>query len=183
MGFGTARRSRLGEEQKKFEAIVGSPSAEDAHEEFQTNYSESQENSFRLGVTAKGKETQADCDRGAMTGRAEAEATYRASSPGLQRTAARIGGLLPKLSQPDGECGAARRTTAKGVRLVESQPGAGDGDESISWDGIGGGISHIGREPAAGIRVVLRARFVLDFAGIERGRRFCEHEDGAGIYQ
>ncbi|MFI5092956.1 MAG: amylo-alpha-1,6-glucosidase [Candidatus Acidiferrales bacterium] len=66
----------LGEEQKKFEAIVGSPSAEDAHEEFQTNYSESQESSFRLGVTAKGKETKLIVIAGAMTGLAEAEATY-----------------------------------------------------------------------------------------------------------
>lgn len=66
----------LGEEQRKFEAIVGSPSAVDAQEEFQTNYSEAQESSFRLGVTAKGKETKLIVIAGAMTGLAEAEATY-----------------------------------------------------------------------------------------------------------
>jgi len=72
----------LGEEQKKFEAIVGSPSAEDAHEEFQTNYSESQESSFRLGVTSKGRESKLIVIAGSMTGLAEAEATYQRISSG-----------------------------------------------------------------------------------------------------
>ncbi len=72
----------LGEEQKKFEAIVGSPSAEDAHEEFQTNYSESQESSFRLGVTAKGRDTKLIVIAGSMTGLAEAEKTYQLLSSG-----------------------------------------------------------------------------------------------------
>jgi GH15 family glucan-1,4-alpha-glucosidase len=67
----------LGEETKKFEAIVGSPSAENAREEFQTNYSESQESSFRLGVMAKGKETKLIVIAGSTTGLADAETTYR----------------------------------------------------------------------------------------------------------
>jgi len=67
----------LGEETKKFEAIVGSPSARDVHEEFQTNYSESQESSFRLGVTSKGKETKLVLIAGSMTGLADAEGTYQ----------------------------------------------------------------------------------------------------------
>src|SRR5216684_6797825 len=46
----------FGEEQKKFSALVGSPTATEPHAEFQTNYSESQESSFRLGPTAKGKD-------------------------------------------------------------------------------------------------------------------------------
>ena len=66
----------LGEEQKKFEAMVGSPSAADAHEEFQTNYSESQESSFRLGVTPKGEQTKVIAIAGSMTGLADAETTY-----------------------------------------------------------------------------------------------------------
>ncbi len=45
----------FGEEQKKFSAMVGSPTAAEPRAEFQTNYSESQESSFRLGPTAKGK--------------------------------------------------------------------------------------------------------------------------------
>jgi GH15 family glucan-1,4-alpha-glucosidase len=67
----------FGEEQKKFAAIVGSATAGNAEEEFQTNYSESQENSFRLGVIAKGKASQAIFIAGSMTGRADAESEYR----------------------------------------------------------------------------------------------------------
>src|SRR6266849_6649354 len=38
----------FGEEQKKFSALVGSPTAAEPRAEFQTNYSESQESSFRM---------------------------------------------------------------------------------------------------------------------------------------
>ncbi len=72
----------LGEEQRKFAAIVGSPTAENAEEEFQTNYSESQENSFRLGAIAKGKASQVIVIAGSMTGRAEAERVYRRLTSG-----------------------------------------------------------------------------------------------------
>jgi GH15 family glucan-1,4-alpha-glucosidase len=72
----------FGEEQRKFAAIVGSPGAEYGEEEFQTNYSESQENSFRLGTVAKGKATQAILIAGSMTGRADAESEYRKLSSG-----------------------------------------------------------------------------------------------------
>jgi len=44
----------FGEETRKFAAIVGSPTAQDAHPAYETNYSSSRENSFRLGVTSKG---------------------------------------------------------------------------------------------------------------------------------
>ncbi|HXJ06598.1 MAG TPA: hypothetical protein VNH65_15955 [Candidatus Acidoferrum sp.] len=71
------RAFALGEETKKFEAIVGSPSATDAREEFQTNYSESQESSFRLGVIPKGKETKVIVIAGSTTSLADAETTYR----------------------------------------------------------------------------------------------------------
>jgi glycogen debranching enzyme len=67
----------FGEEQRKFAAIVGSPTAQNAEEEFQTNYSESQENSFRLGPVGKGKTTRAIVIAGSMTGRADAESEYR----------------------------------------------------------------------------------------------------------
>jgi len=71
------RAFALGEETRKFSAIVGSPSAELIQEEFQTNYFESLDNSFRLGVTAKGKESKLIVIAGSMQGRAEAENTYR----------------------------------------------------------------------------------------------------------
>ena len=72
----------LGEEQRKFVAMVGSPTAQNAQEEFQTNYSEGQENSFGLGVTARGKETKIIVIAGSMTGRADAESEYRRLTAG-----------------------------------------------------------------------------------------------------
>ncbi len=45
----------FGEEQRKFSALVGSPTAAEPHAEFQTNYSESQESSFRLGHSGWGR--------------------------------------------------------------------------------------------------------------------------------
>ena len=48
----------LEEEQKKFSAVVGSPTAEGARSEYQTSYSATTDSSFRLGATAKGHETK-----------------------------------------------------------------------------------------------------------------------------
>ena len=67
----------LGEETKRFAALVGSPTAADPRQEYQTNYSESRVNSFRLGVTKKGKESKVIVIAGSMSGRADAEAAYR----------------------------------------------------------------------------------------------------------
>jgi glycogen debranching enzyme len=66
----------FGEEQKKFVALVGSPTAAEPQQEYQTNYSEARENSFRLGVTARGKERKLIVIAGSMDGRAAAEKTY-----------------------------------------------------------------------------------------------------------
>jgi glycogen debranching enzyme len=67
----------FGEEQRKFVAFVGSPTAVEPHSEFQTNYSESQESSFRLGPTTKGKESKLIVIAGSLEGRAAAEKTYQ----------------------------------------------------------------------------------------------------------
>jgi glycogen debranching enzyme len=67
----------FGEEQRKFSALVGSPTAAEPRAEFQTNYSESQESSFRLGPTAKGKERKLIVIAGSVEGRAGAEKTYQ----------------------------------------------------------------------------------------------------------
>src|SRR6266478_732282 len=67
----------FGEEQRKFSALVGSPTAAEPHAEFQTNYSESQESSFRLGPTAKGKERKLIVIAGSLEGRAGMEKTYQ----------------------------------------------------------------------------------------------------------
>src|SRR5437870_5029360 len=67
----------FGEEQRKFAALVGSPTAAEPQQEYQTNYSEAQESSFRLGPTAKGKEKKVIVIAGSMEGRAASEKTYR----------------------------------------------------------------------------------------------------------
>src|ERR1700674_2938450 len=67
----------FGEEQRKFAALVGSPTAAGPQQEYQTNYSEAQESSFRLGATTKGRESKLIVIAGSMEGRAAAEKTYR----------------------------------------------------------------------------------------------------------
>ena len=66
----------FGEETKKFVAFVGSPSARSEQVEYATNYSSSDQNGFRLGVTGKGKESKLIIIAASMNGAAEAEATY-----------------------------------------------------------------------------------------------------------
>ena len=66
----------FGEETRKFSALVGSPSAGDAHLAYETNYSSSQENSFRTGATAKGKETKVLVIAASTVGLADATKTY-----------------------------------------------------------------------------------------------------------
>src|SRR5713101_6394083 len=81
----------LGEETKKFAAFVGSPTATEDRREYQTNYSESPVNSFRLGVTNKGKDTKLIVMSGSLDGRPQAEATYKKLASGyteLLRTSA-----------------------------------------------------------------------------------------------
>lgn len=80
----------FGEEQRKFSGFVGSPTATDAHAEFQTNYAESQTNSFRLGATAKGKDTKLIVIAASMEGHDAALKTYQhltGNYPALQQEA------------------------------------------------------------------------------------------------
>jgi glycogen debranching enzyme len=71
------RAVAFGEEARNYAALVGSPTAADAHLAYQTNYSSSEENSVRLGVTQKGKETKVLVIAASVTGRADAEKTYQ----------------------------------------------------------------------------------------------------------
>ena len=66
----------FGEETRKFVAVVGSPTGGDYHLAYQTNYSASDENSFRLGVTTKGKETKAVVIAASVAGVEEVSKTY-----------------------------------------------------------------------------------------------------------
>src|SRR5438270_9849346 len=67
----------FGEEQRKFSAFVGSPTAADPQAEFQANYAESQESSFRLGATTKGKDAKLIVIAASMEGRDAAQKTYQ----------------------------------------------------------------------------------------------------------
>jgi len=81
----------FGEEQKKFAALVGSPGATVADASYQTNYSSSDENSMRLGVTAKGHDTRLIVIAASVHGLEEATATYQklvSSCPELLRQSA-----------------------------------------------------------------------------------------------
>jgi glycogen debranching enzyme len=66
----------FGEETRKFAALVGSPTAHDIHLAYETNYSSSEENSFRLGVTEKGRETKVLVIAASVAGREDAQTTY-----------------------------------------------------------------------------------------------------------
>jgi glycogen debranching enzyme len=66
----------FGEETRKFAALVGSPTATQAHLAYETNYSFSDESSMRLGVTTKGKETKTLVIAASVAGLAGATKTY-----------------------------------------------------------------------------------------------------------
>ena len=67
----------LGEESKKFSALVGSPDAVAFRQEYATNYSASNESSFTLSPASKGGSTQIIVVAGSVTGPAAAETTYK----------------------------------------------------------------------------------------------------------
>ena len=67
----------FGEEARKFSALFGSPSATDPRLAYETNYSSSDENSLRLGVTQKGKDTKVLVMAASVGGEADAEKTYQ----------------------------------------------------------------------------------------------------------
>jgi glycogen debranching enzyme len=66
----------FGEETRKFAALVGSPTANNAHPAYATNYSSSDETSFRLGVTQRGKERKIIVIAASVSGRYEALKSY-----------------------------------------------------------------------------------------------------------
>jgi glycogen debranching enzyme len=64
------------EETHKFFALIGSPTAEDPHLAYETNYSSSQETSFRLGLTQRGRSTKLIVIAASVADRYEAQKTY-----------------------------------------------------------------------------------------------------------
>jgi glycogen debranching enzyme len=71
------RAFTMGEETKRFAAIIGSPTAGNAALEYANNYSSSRENSLDLGVTTKGRDSKIVVIAGSVNGRPEATKTYR----------------------------------------------------------------------------------------------------------
>jgi len=67
----------FGEEQRKFVALAGSPTASEIQQEYDTNYSSAKEDSFHLGVTSKGKATKVVVIAASVNGEVEAETVYR----------------------------------------------------------------------------------------------------------
>lgn len=67
----------FGEEQKKFSALVGSPSASGHGLAYQTNFSASEWNSLPLGVTAKGRDSKVVVMAASMLGHADAQSNYQ----------------------------------------------------------------------------------------------------------
>src|ERR1700730_3979017 len=103
------RAFALGEETKKFAALVGSPTAADVREEYQTNYSRSRVSSFRLGVTQKGRESRIIVMAASMNGGVDARAAYRRLSTAYQQLLEESAGYYEKylretvsLTLPDG---------------------------------------------------------------------------------
>ncbi len=99
----------FGEETHKFAALVGSPTGADPHLAYQTNYSSSEENSLRLGVTQKGKETKELVI--AAVGRGLGRTRLRTTSGCWQRSQMLIRAIwrvLPRISRQDGQSGIAR---------------------------------------------------------------------------
>ncbi len=66
----------FGEETHKFFALVGSPTAEDPHLAYETNYSASQETTFRLGVAQRNRSSKLIVIAASVAGRNEAQKTY-----------------------------------------------------------------------------------------------------------
>ena len=66
----------FGEEQKKYAAFVGSPTATNEHLEYQDNYSSSNEDSFDLGVTSRKSESRVVLLSASVHGAIEAQKTY-----------------------------------------------------------------------------------------------------------
>ena len=74
----------FGEETRKFVAYVGSPTASEPMVEYQTNYSASSEDSLRLGVTPKGKETKFLLMAASVEGADPARETYEKLASGYR---------------------------------------------------------------------------------------------------
>ena len=78
IGFDAGQHAFVfGEESRKYGALLGSPTATDVHVAYETNYSSSEQNSFRLGATARGKDTKILVLAASANGLPDAEKSYQ----------------------------------------------------------------------------------------------------------
>ena len=165
----------FGEEQKKFSAFVGSPSAGEVREEYDTNYSSSKENSFHLGVTAKGKSTKIIALAASTNGMTQAEATYHhlinnyaaLEKESVEYYRAYLDNTV-KVEIPD-------RLLQQAYDWSRISVLQGMVDKSLFGYGIDRRIPYFGREPASRLRVVFRPRLTLDVSGAQCRGRFQQH--------
>ena len=137
------RAFSFGEEQKKYVAIVGSPTAEVTEQEYQTNYSSSQDSGFRLGVTNAGKETKIIAIAASLNGRAEAEAElFR--RPDIRYEAERQIEIKAELPLGTVTIHCPNRTTARKIaNVLLTKPGSDGEDEICKLKDIGSTDSSI----------------------------------------
>ena len=158
----------FGEEQKKYSAIVGSPTGDLSELEYQTNYSASQESAIRLGATLKGKETRVIAIAASVNGRAEAETTYQHllnDYAALEKDSAKYYddylARTVSLELPDAQLQQAYDWARVSViQGLVTNPYLGTG--------LVAGYRTSGTSQRPGLRVVFRPRFFLDCAGARR---------------
>src|SRR6266849_10096761 len=135
------------------------------------------------GGDEKGKRIEVDRDCGFIEREGGGGENVSALDVGLRAIMEGIGRVLSRLSGKNGERGTAGCADPAGLRLGAGKHSARNGEQSVAGDGAGCGVPDFGTKPAAGVRVVFWQGFVLDFAGAECSRRFCEFSGGAGVYR
>ncbi|HVM75584.1 MAG TPA: amylo-alpha-1,6-glucosidase [Candidatus Saccharimonadales bacterium] len=75
--FADSRGFLFGEESRRFAGMIGSPTATNLRQEYETNYSTAAESSLRLGSIAKGRDRRVVVLAGSTHGREDAAKTYQ----------------------------------------------------------------------------------------------------------
>jgi len=159
---------------------VGSPTAADAQQEYQTNYSK-RGKLVPAGRDDEGQREEADRHRGSMEGGAAAEKTYRHLAA-TTKFVEGIGGILPQRSGANCQRGPSGCAASAGLRLVTGEHVAGMVTNPFLGTGLVAVTADLGKRKDLG-SPGFWARFVLDFTGAECGGRFFEFADGAGAHR
>ena len=159
------------------------PPGADARLSYETNYSSSDENSIRLGVTQKGKETKAIVIAASVAGFADAEKTYQhlltSYADSMRESADYYRAYLDKtvsLELPD----AALQQAYDWARISTIQ-----GLVNNPYLGlrVGRGISNFRNWTASRLRVVLWPGFFVDIICSQCRGRLLHHSHRARFHQ